>query len=66
MTEQSQDAIRKELACLFAEAQLTVSDAEMDRMVGLVAENRAAGERVRRLLGRYDEPAFGFPSRRRS
>jgi len=65
MTERRQDAIRKELADLFAAAGLAVNDAEMDRMVGLVAENRAAGDRVRKLLGRYDEPAFGFPSRRR-
>jgi hypothetical protein len=65
MTEQRQDAIRKELADLFAAAGLAVSDAEMDRMVGLVAENRAAGDRVRKLVERYDEPAFGFPSRRR-
>jgi hypothetical protein len=65
MTEQSQDAIRKELTALFARARLSVSDAELERMVDLVAENKAAGNRVRRLLTRYDEPAFGLPSRRR-
>jgi hypothetical protein len=65
MTDQGQGAIRERLTDLFAEAGLALDDEAMDRMVALVAENRAAGARVRRLLGRYDEPAFGFPSRRR-
>ncbi len=65
MTDQGQGAIRERLADLFAEAGLTLDDEAMDRMVALVAENRAAGVRVRRMLGRYDEPAFGLPVRRR-
>lgn len=65
MTDQGQGAIRERLADLFAEAGLTLKDEAMDRMVALVAENQAAGARVRRLLGRYDEPAFAFSVRRR-
>jgi len=62
---QSQEAIRQCLSELFAEAKLKVSDKDLNRMVAMVIENQAAGERVRRLVARYDEPAFGFPSRRR-
>lgn len=62
---QSQEAIRQSLTELFAQADLRVSETDMNRMVAMVIENQAAGERVRRLIGRYDEPAFGFPSRRR-
>ncbi len=65
MTGRSEATIRKELGDLFARAALTVSDADMDRMVALVLENSAAGERLRGLIARYDEPAFGLPSRRR-
>ena len=65
MTDQGQGAIRERLAELFAEAGLTLDDEAMDRMVALVAENRAAGARVRRLVGRYDEPAFALGPRRR-
>ncbi len=65
MTDQGQGAIRERLADLFDEVGLTLDDQAMDRMVALVAENRAAGARVRRLVGRYDEPAFGLPARRR-
>lgn len=62
---QSQEAIRQCLTELFAEADLSVSDKDLNRMVAMVIENQAAGARVRRLVARYDEPAFGFPSRRR-
>ena len=65
MTDQGQGAIRERLADLFAEAGLTLDDEAMDRMVDLVAENREAGARVRAMFGRYDEPAFGLPARRR-
>ncbi len=65
MTDQGQGAIRERLADLFNEVGLTLDDQAMDRMVALVAENRAAGPRVRRVVGRYDETAFGLPARRR-
>lgn len=58
--------IRARLADLFAAADLAIGDDDLDRMVALVEENLAAGERVRRLVERYDEPAFGLPGRRRA
>lgn len=65
MSDQGRKAIRQRLTDLFTEANLNVGDADMDRMVSLVMENQAAGARVRKLFKRYDEPAFGLPSRRR-
>ena len=65
MTDQGPDEIKDRLAALFTEAGLSIDSPAMDRIVGLVMENQASAARVRRLVGRYQEPAFGLPARRR-
>ncbi len=65
MTDQDQEKIRERLAALFLKAGLSIDAAAMDRVAALVAENEASGARVRKMVARYQEPAFGLPARRR-
>ena len=65
MSNHDEHAIRERLAGLFARASLDLGAGDLDKVMALVMENQASAERVRRLVGRYDEPGFGFPARRR-
>ena len=64
-TDRDRDAIAERLADLLARAGLEPSAEDMEKLLGLVMENRLSGERVRRLVSRYDEPANALPTRRR-
>ena len=64
-TDRDRDAIAERLADLLARAGLEPSAEDMEKLLGLVMENRLSGERVRRLVSRYDEPANALPARRR-
>ncbi len=64
-TNNDQDALNERLENLLARAGLTPSAEDMPKLTALVMENRRSGERVRALVSRYDEPAYGLPARRR-
>jgi hypothetical protein len=55
---------RSQVAAIADAAGLTLGDDDLDRLAAVAQENSDSAARLAAYVARYDEPAFGLPTRR--
>ncbi|MFT5539274.1 MAG: hypothetical protein ACI82H_000791 [Alphaproteobacteria bacterium] len=56
--------LRSRVSALADAAGLALGADDLDRLVAVAQENHDSAERLAAYVARYDEPAFGLPTRR--